>query len=245
MRDDDQRDDAAIHQHAEHQPLVHDREHLAPLSDESEPLGPCATRAGVGRSSAGRAPPWLGCRAVEARRLGAGFGGREARSIERSCPCRLRRRNRPVARICRGCPGASGVTALAGTSRVSVFELARLARALEGCWRRRLRRSARSVSPTLGARARARPASTTGASRSTLLVRAAPGGRARSRPARNWSAVGADNASTLAFQRSSWASRPRVPISVWSTRKSRWARTIWVSTPSSAARSDATRSETR
>ena len=47
-------------------------------------------------------------------------------------------------------------------------------------------------------------------------------------PSRNWSADGADRASTLTFQRSSWARRPRVPISVCSRRMSRWARTIFV-----------------
>jgi hypothetical protein len=42
----DQRNDAAIDQHAEHQPLVHDREHLPTLADESEPLGPWRDESG-------------------------------------------------------------------------------------------------------------------------------------------------------------------------------------------------------
>ena len=43
----DQRDEPAEDQHSEHQPLVHDREHLPPLPDKSEPLGP-------GRDESGR-----------------------------------------------------------------------------------------------------------------------------------------------------------------------------------------------
>ena len=50
----DQRDDAGIDQHAEHQPLVHDGEQLAALADELEPLGPWrdeSGRRGVHRSA--------------------------------------------------------------------------------------------------------------------------------------------------------------------------------------------------
>ena len=43
---DDNRDDPGIDQHAEHQPLVHDRQHLAPLPDEAEPLGPWRDESG-------------------------------------------------------------------------------------------------------------------------------------------------------------------------------------------------------
>ena len=35
-----QRDHADIDQHADHQPLVHDRKHLPPLSNETKPVGP-------------------------------------------------------------------------------------------------------------------------------------------------------------------------------------------------------------
>src|SRR3954449_9411129 len=55
---DPQRDqgyDAGIHQHPEHQPLVHNGEHLAALADESEPLGPWRDESGrrcVHRSAA-------------------------------------------------------------------------------------------------------------------------------------------------------------------------------------------------
>src|SRR5262249_58006881 len=42
----DQRDDADIDQHAEHQPLMHDRQQLATLADESEPLGPWRDESG-------------------------------------------------------------------------------------------------------------------------------------------------------------------------------------------------------
>src|SRR6266511_2189973 len=42
----DQRDDSGIDKHAEHQPLVHDREQLASLADESEPLGPLRDESG-------------------------------------------------------------------------------------------------------------------------------------------------------------------------------------------------------
>src|SRR6185369_462662 len=42
----DQRHDPGIDEHAEHQPLVHDREHLATLADESEPLGPWRDESG-------------------------------------------------------------------------------------------------------------------------------------------------------------------------------------------------------
>src|SRR6185369_6010981 len=42
----DERDDAGIDQHAEHQPLVHDSEDLAALADQSEPLGPRRDESG-------------------------------------------------------------------------------------------------------------------------------------------------------------------------------------------------------
>jgi hypothetical protein len=42
----DERDDAGINQHAEHQPLVHDGEDLAALADQSEPLGPWRDESG-------------------------------------------------------------------------------------------------------------------------------------------------------------------------------------------------------
>src|SRR4051794_40731752 len=42
----DDRDDPGINEHAEHQPLVHDREQLAALADESEPLGPWRDESG-------------------------------------------------------------------------------------------------------------------------------------------------------------------------------------------------------
>ena len=58
-------------------------------------------------------------------------------------------------------------------------------------------------------------------------------------------AAGAASANAPAFHRSSCDKRPRVPISVWSRRMSCCATTIFVSTSSSWARSDATRSETR
>ena len=59
------------------------------------------------------------------------------------------------------------------------------------------------------------------------------------------SAVGAERRMKPTFHRSNWANRPRVPISVWSTRMSRWASTILLSTASSLARSEATLSDTR
>ena len=51
----DDRNDAGIDQHAEHQPLVHHREQLAALADQSEPLGPWRDESGrrcVHRSAA-------------------------------------------------------------------------------------------------------------------------------------------------------------------------------------------------
>jgi hypothetical protein len=42
----DQGDDPRINQHPEHQALVHDREHLPPLPDQSEPLGPWRDESG-------------------------------------------------------------------------------------------------------------------------------------------------------------------------------------------------------
>ena len=42
----DDRDHAGIDEHAEHQPLVHDGEHLPPLTDKSEPLGPWRDESG-------------------------------------------------------------------------------------------------------------------------------------------------------------------------------------------------------
>ena len=42
----DDRNDAGIDQHAEHQPLVHDGEQLPALADESEPLGPWRDESG-------------------------------------------------------------------------------------------------------------------------------------------------------------------------------------------------------
>src|SRR5215207_1563285 len=87
-------------------------------------------------------------------------------------------------------------------------------------------------------------ASTTGAS-TFNLGSGRPSRASWKPPSRNWSANGADKARTFTFQRSSCARRPRVPISVCSRRMSRWASTIFVSTSSSAARSDATLSETR
>jgi len=45
---DDEGNDPAIDDHREHQALVHDRQDLAPLSDETEPLGPC-DESGRGR----------------------------------------------------------------------------------------------------------------------------------------------------------------------------------------------------
>src|SRR5437868_391055 len=41
-----ERDDAGVNQHAEHQPLVHNGEQLALLPDESEPLGPWRDESG-------------------------------------------------------------------------------------------------------------------------------------------------------------------------------------------------------
>ena len=49
----DQRDDPAVDQHPDHQPLVHHRENLAALSDEAEPLGPCDESGRSERSLAG------------------------------------------------------------------------------------------------------------------------------------------------------------------------------------------------
>src|SRR5437868_15486035 len=55
----DQSDQPQINQHAEHQPLVHDGENLAALTDESEPLGP-------GRDESGRRCVHRpGCRSLE------------------------------------------------------------------------------------------------------------------------------------------------------------------------------------
>src|SRR5438876_1361548 len=63
----DRPDQAQIDQHAEHQPLVHDRENLAALADESEPLGP-------GRDESGRRSVHRpGCRSLEI--LGACLSG--------------------------------------------------------------------------------------------------------------------------------------------------------------------------
>src|SRR5215208_1485186 len=41
-----QRNDPRVDQHAEHQSLVHDREHLPTLSDQSKPLGPWRDESG-------------------------------------------------------------------------------------------------------------------------------------------------------------------------------------------------------
>ena len=43
----DQRDQARIDEHSEHQPLVHHGEHLPPLPDKSEPLGPWRDESGL------------------------------------------------------------------------------------------------------------------------------------------------------------------------------------------------------
>ncbi len=42
-----QRDQPGIDEHAEHQTLVHDGEHLPPLADKSEPLGPGRDESGL------------------------------------------------------------------------------------------------------------------------------------------------------------------------------------------------------
>src|SRR5205823_6892188 len=42
----DECDDARIDEHSEHQPLVHNREQLSALADESEPLGPWRDESG-------------------------------------------------------------------------------------------------------------------------------------------------------------------------------------------------------
>src|SRR5439155_22872040 len=52
----DQSDDPGIDQHAEHQALVHDRQQLPALADQSEPLGPWRDESGrrcVHRSAVG------------------------------------------------------------------------------------------------------------------------------------------------------------------------------------------------
>ena len=50
---------AAIDQHPEHQPLVHDRQDLAPLSDQTEPLGPCDESGRRGVHQCGAGCPWV------------------------------------------------------------------------------------------------------------------------------------------------------------------------------------------
>ncbi len=60
---------------------------------------------------------------------------------------------------------------------------------------------------------------------------------------RNWAEVGAESASTFAFQLSSCCRRPRVPSSVWSVRMSCLAVMMLRSSLASSARSEATFSE--
>ena len=72
---DDQGDHSGVHQHSEHQPLVHYGQDLATLADEAEPLGPLGDEGGRRRVHCFRPVSLALARACRRRRADSDLAG--------------------------------------------------------------------------------------------------------------------------------------------------------------------------